>query len=130
MPVVHWRDDAHVAAQVPHSSPTESQAVPFEHSAKDTQAQGSEATPSEMAPSASHTQPAKWVANEDAAEWNSLLTWARRQRGPQWDTGTGMYVVAQRAHADGKFHTGVTYIMGMHVPPTPNAAFRCATMAT
>jgi hypothetical protein len=25
-----------------------------------------------------------------AAEWNSLLIWARRQRGPQWDSGTGM----------------------------------------
>jgi len=25
-----------------------------------------------------------------AAEWNSLLIWARRQRGPQWDAATGM----------------------------------------
>lgn len=25
-----------------------------------------------------------------AAEWNSLLRWARAQRGPQWDAGTGM----------------------------------------
>lgn len=24
------------------------------------------------------------------AEWNSLLIWARRQRGPQWDAATGM----------------------------------------
>lgn len=24
------------------------------------------------------------------AEWNSLLIWARRQRGPQWDTATGL----------------------------------------
>lgn len=24
-----------------------------------------------------------------AAEWNSLLCWARRQRGPQWDESTG-----------------------------------------
>lgn len=26
------------------------------------------------------------------AEWNSLLIWARRQRGPQWDTATGLWV--------------------------------------
>ena len=32
------------------------------------------------------------LASEDAAEWNSLLTWARNQRGPQYDMGTGMYV--------------------------------------
>lgn len=25
-----------------------------------------------------------------AAEWNSLLIWARKQRGPQWDSSTGM----------------------------------------
>jgi hypothetical protein len=24
------------------------------------------------------------------AEWNSLLIWARRQRGPQWDAATGL----------------------------------------
>jgi hypothetical protein len=28
-----------------------------------------------------------------AAEWNSLLIWARGQRGPQWDAGTGMWVL-------------------------------------
>ncbi|KAK0540783.1 hypothetical protein OC835_000490 [Tilletia horrida] len=28
-----------------------------------------------------------------AAEWNSLLIWARRQRGPQWDTGTAVWQV-------------------------------------
>lgn len=28
-----------------------------------------------------------------AAEWNSLLIWARRQRGPQWDSATGMWQV-------------------------------------
>ena len=29
---------------------------------------------------------------EDSAKWNSLLEWARQQRGPQWDAGTGVYV--------------------------------------
>lgn len=31
-------------------------------------------------------------AGVDAAEWNSVLVWARQQRGPQWDTGTGVCV--------------------------------------
>lgn len=30
-----------------------------------------------------------------SAEWNSLLIWARRQRGPQWDSATGMWQVDQ-----------------------------------
>lgn len=29
------------------------------------------------------------------AEWNSLLVWARRQRGPQWDSATAMWQVDQ-----------------------------------
>lgn len=33
-------------------------------------------------------------AHISAAEWNSLLAWARPQRGPQWDAPTGMYVFA------------------------------------
>lgn len=28
-----------------------------------------------------------------SAEWNSLLIWARRMRGPQWDSGLGMWMV-------------------------------------
>ncbi|UZJ54727.1 hypothetical protein CBS101457_004047 [Exobasidium rhododendri] len=28
-----------------------------------------------------------------AAEWNSLLIWARRQRGPQWDAATATWQV-------------------------------------
>lgn len=34
-----------------------------------------------------------------AAEWNSLLIWARRQRGPQWDSATGMCVLGPRGRA-------------------------------
>ena len=29
-------------------------------------------------------------ASTSSAAWNSLLVWARRQRGPQWDSATGM----------------------------------------
>lgn len=32
-------------------------------------------------------------ASVSAAEWNSLLVWARAQRGPQWDAATGMCVL-------------------------------------
>lgn len=28
-----------------------------------------------------------------SAEWNSLLIWARRMRGPQWDSGLGIWQV-------------------------------------
>lgn len=28
-----------------------------------------------------------------ASQWNSLLHWSRKARGPQWDWGTGMYHV-------------------------------------
>lgn len=115
MPVVHWRQDAHVAAQVPHSTPAQAQAAPEEHAAEESHAQGGETTSSDAAPLAQGAQPAKWVANEDAAEWNSLLTWARRQRGPQWDTGTGMYVNSQWAYADGKFRTEASCTMGTHL---------------
>lgn len=119
MPVVHWRDNAHVAVQVPHSTPAEAQAAPAEHPAEETRVQGDELAPSDAAPRAQEGQPVKWVANEDAAEWNSLLTWARRQRGPQWDTGTGMYVIAQCANADGKFRMGATCTMGTHIATDP-----------
>lgn len=30
---------------------------------------------------------------KSAAEWNSLLLWARKMRGPQWDYGTAQYMV-------------------------------------
>ncbi|CEH14283.1 hypothetical protein CBOM_02145 [Ceraceosorus bombacis] len=34
-----------------------------------------------------------------AAEWNSLLCWARRQRGPQWDESTGFWQVDRNSAA-------------------------------
>ncbi|PWN44508.1 hypothetical protein IE81DRAFT_321123 [Ceraceosorus guamensis] len=34
-----------------------------------------------------------------AAEWNSLLCWARRQRGPQWDESTGFWQVDKNSAA-------------------------------
>ncbi|KAE8189793.1 hypothetical protein A4X06_0g6211 [Tilletia controversa] len=39
------------------------------------------------------TQHLMLKAETSAAEWNSLLIWARRQRGPQWDTGTAVWQV-------------------------------------
>ncbi|KAE8229709.1 hypothetical protein CF326_g5314 [Tilletia indica] len=39
------------------------------------------------------TQHSMLKAETSAAEWNSLLIWARRQRGPQWDTGTAIWQV-------------------------------------
>ncbi len=35
-------------------------------------------------------QAAAIKAVASAAEWNSLLLWARSHRGPQWDAGTSM----------------------------------------
>lgn len=34
-------------------------------------------------------------SSTSCAEWNSLLIWARRMRGPQWDSGVGMWMVDQ-----------------------------------
>ncbi|PWN18982.1 hypothetical protein BCV69DRAFT_300768 [Microstroma glucosiphilum] len=34
-------------------------------------------------------------AETSCAEWNSLLIWARRMRGPQWDSSVGMWMVDQ-----------------------------------
>ncbi|KAK0554746.1 hypothetical protein OC846_000570 [Tilletia horrida] len=39
------------------------------------------------------TQHVNLRGETSAAEWNSLLIWARRQRGPQWDTGTATWQV-------------------------------------
>lgn len=38
------------------------------------------------------THPSHVYAEQDMAQWNSLLLWAREQRGPQWDASTGLYV--------------------------------------
>ncbi|KAM0752747.1 hypothetical protein T439DRAFT_323361 [Meredithblackwellia eburnea MCA 4105] len=32
-------------------------------------------------------------ASKSASQWNGLLRWARKSRGPQWDWATGMYHV-------------------------------------
>lgn len=32
---------------------------------------------------------AAYKASRSASQWNGLLRWARRTRGPQWDYGTG-----------------------------------------
>lgn len=45
------------------------------------------------APSSSSTEPPPTAlddAHASTAQWNSLLIWARKRRGPQWDAGTGM----------------------------------------
>ncbi|WFD03854.1 hypothetical protein MOBT1_002549 [Malassezia obtusa] len=96
MPVVQWSDDAHVAAR-----PGDGE----EHAGGAALPSG--AAPEEASPAGAETdvpsaegaapQPEKWVAAEDAAEWNSLLTWARQQRGPQWDTGTGIWQVPRES---------------------------------
>jgi hypothetical protein len=33
---------------------------------------------------------AAWKAAKEASQWNGLLRWARRARGPQWDWASGM----------------------------------------
>lgn len=38
-------------------------------------------------------QPLSKPSETSSAEWNSLLIWARRMRGPQWDSGLGMWMV-------------------------------------
>ncbi|CAO1636857.1 unnamed protein product [Parajaminaea phylloscopi] len=38
-------------------------------------------------------QPIAKASETSSAEWNSLLIWARRARGPQWDSGLGMWMV-------------------------------------
>ncbi|CAO1613309.1 unnamed protein product [Sympodiomycopsis kandeliae] len=32
-------------------------------------------------------------SSTSSAEWNSLLIWARKMRGPQWDSSVGMWMV-------------------------------------
>lgn len=51
----------------------------------------SEAESSKVAKSKSDGKEYKFaVQATSTAEWNSLLIWARRQRGPQWDAATGL----------------------------------------
>lgn len=104
MPAVQWAEDAHVVAPPSdvrtHEEPTptgvsldearETEGVVPSMPAAEADAGSTAAAPA--ADAVPVAQPEHWVASEDAAEWNSLLTWARLQRGPQWDTGTGMYV--------------------------------------
>ena len=35
----------------------------------------------------------KESAAKDSSDWNSLLRWHRRNRGPQWDFNTAMYAM-------------------------------------
>ena len=55
-----------------------------------------------------------------SAEWNSLLIWARRQRGPQWDSATGMWQVDQGSTEyyafsnDPARHTKLSYNLHQH----------------
>ncbi|KAK9893839.1 hypothetical protein P389DRAFT_212949 [Cystobasidium minutum MCA 4210] len=44
-------------------------------------------------------------AAKDASNWNSLLRWHRRNRGPQWDYSTAMYHVDQGSP---EYYAGVT----------------------
>ncbi|CED84588.1 hypothetical protein [Phaffia rhodozyma] len=37
--------------------------------------------------------PATTKSSKGAASWNTLLGWARKRRGPQWDASTQMYMV-------------------------------------
>lgn len=46
------------------------------------------------------SSPAWADIEKDAASWNSLLTWAREQRGPQWDAGSGTYVQHEEKMSD------------------------------
>ncbi|KAL4402749.1 hypothetical protein ACI68E_000523 [Malassezia pachydermatis] len=43
------------------------------------------------------SSPAWADIEKDAASWNSLLTWAREQRGPQWDAGSGTWQVPRES---------------------------------
>lgn len=87
MPVVDWGEDTRQEVRVPRVV----QQVPL--------AEEGTNTPTSSAPSSAETAPGElppsfvWVASEDAAEWNSLLIYARTQRGAQWDMGTGVYVL-------------------------------------
>ncbi|KAI5477679.1 hypothetical protein MNV49_006065 [Pseudohyphozyma bogoriensis] len=46
-----------------------------------------------------------YKAAKSASQWNSLLLWARKGRGPQWEWGTGMYHVDRNSP---EYYAGVT----------------------
>ena len=109
MPQVNWKHDVKVRVPVPHASDDE---VKRWHVSDDPAAaaalaaqpapaldgQGAPATGAQtQTQPPAQAEPPKDVrtsASEDSASWNSFVCWARAQRGPQWDTGTGMYVLS------------------------------------
>lgn len=58
-------------------------------------AAGPSATSSSSASVLPPPPPKTRPAETSCAEWNSLLIWARRMRGPQWDSSVGMWMVDQ-----------------------------------
>lgn len=106
MPVVEWGPPVHVAPEKQSAPVTqeahEMQIHPASGAVGPIEGQGDDlsvaapppapvAEGSESAAAASLPLP-NLSAEQEAAKWNSLLVWAREQRGPQWDASTGMYV--------------------------------------
>ncbi|KAK4046151.1 hypothetical protein OIV83_006292 [Microbotryomycetes sp. JL201] len=66
------------------------------------------------------TESAVRRAAQNASDWNKLLGWVRRARGPQWDYATATYHVRKNS-AD--YFSGVNRTEGAPiVPPTAGAA--------
>lgn len=97
MPAVEWKPDVALSVQQSRVPPEVKERVQKVDtgaaSAPAHDAQGAPAaTPAPAPQDEESAKVDRVLASEDAAEWNSLLVWARQKRGPQWDMGTGVYV--------------------------------------
>lgn len=81
MPIVHWQDDVRVQIKVDRKDSTKD--LPYS-------TQPSAGEPASDHTSASYTF--QHDATQDAAYYNSLITWMRQSYPEKWDAGTGVYV--------------------------------------
>lgn len=81
MPIVHWQDDVHV--QIKLDGGDAAKELPSSN-----QPSTDESSPDHTA--ASHSS--QNDTTQDAAFYNSLITWMRQAYPEKWDAGTGVYV--------------------------------------
>ncbi|SHO77361.1 Uncharacterized protein MSYG_1702 [Malassezia sympodialis ATCC 42132] len=104
MPEVEWHPPVRVIPQEPVKSELEEVPVaqapkasdtpgPSQGAGPDTQAERPQTNHEDSALATSSAPGPYSYAEQDTAKWNSLLLWAREQRGPQWDASTGLWQV-------------------------------------
>lgn len=122
MPEVEWRPPVRMKAQAPEYARSQTKQVTQVSCVSDTPGPSHGAGPGthaerpatsydEKTPASTSAQNPYAYAEQDTAKWNSLLLWAREQRGPQWDVSTGLYVYTTD-QLDGMCRVERRYTMG------------------